>query len=370
MIGLSLNLSVELPAVVSATLNLSETAITQKLHLNTTTLLLNIERNATATTATTLHQQHAPQYNDATELRVIVLSALAAASLLGNLATMWNIKHQDGYTCISGGGSGSQQQGANANGSRWHRRRRRRRLARHHSWSAVYFLLFHLAVADLLVTAFCIGGEAAWSYSVAWRMGVWACKGLKFAQMFSLYLSTFVLVLVGVDRWVAVKYPWKSLHMQHRCYRLLALAYLLAALLSVPQLFIFDVVQGPFVEEFHQCVTYGFYTAFWQEQLYTTVTLMCMFVVPLTVLVGTYVATFRTIAASERMFQQGGSPSHNGTSATPNGASRSGGGARCDFNGMAQSQSQKRQQLIHRAKIKSLRISVVIVSAFIVCWSP
>lgn len=41
-----------------------------------------------------------------------------------------------------------------------------------------------------------------------------------------------------------------------------------------------------------------------------------------------------------------------------------------DFNGMDQSQSHKRQQLIHRAKIKSLRISVVIVSAFIVCWSP
>lgn len=42
----------------------------------------------------------------------------------------------------------------------------------------------------------------------------------------------------------------------------------------------------------------------------------------------------------------------------------------CEFNGMDRSQSHKRQKLIHRAKIKSLRISVVIVSAFIVCWSP
>lgn len=81
------------------------------------------------------------------------------------------------------------------------------------------------------------------------------------------------------------------------------------------------------------------------------------------------------------MFQQTDSPrrrpasapagvnNNNGyTQTTANGtAPRNAGEA---FNGMDQSQSQKRQQLIHRAKIKSLRISVVIVSAFIVCWSP
>lgn len=150
--------------------------------------------------------QHAPIYTDATSLRVVVLLAMAAASLIGNAATMWNINN----SCIS------------------------RRVTRH-SWSAVYFLIFHLALADLLVTIFCIFGEAAWSYSVEWRAGVVACKMLKFMQMFSLYLSTFVLVLIGVDRWIAVKYPWKSLHMMRRCYRLIGLAYVLSAGLSVPQ---------------------------------------------------------------------------------------------------------------------------------------
>lgn len=29
-----------------------------------------------------------------------------------------------------------------------------------------------------------------------------------------------------------------------------------------------------------------------------------------------------------------------------------------------------RQKLIHRAKMKSLRISVAIVAAFIICWTP
>ena len=48
------------------------------------------------------------------------------------------------------------------------------------------------------------------------------------------------------------------------------------------------MVRGPFQEEFEQCVTYGSYTAEWQEQLYSIVSLMLMFVGPLAVLVVTH----------------------------------------------------------------------------------
>lgn len=63
------------------------------------------------------------------------------------------------------------------------------------------------------------------------------------------------------------------------------------------QLFIFRVVRGPFEEEFYQCVTYGSYSAPWQEQLYTVMSLLLMFVLPLATLVATYAATFQTIAS-------------------------------------------------------------------------
>lgn len=63
------------------------------------------------------------------------------------------------------------------------------------------------------------------------------------------------------------------------------------------QCFIFRVAQGPFIEDFHQCVTHGFYTAHWQEQFYTTFTLFFMFIIPLTILIGSYLSTFRTISS-------------------------------------------------------------------------
>ncbi len=58
---------------------------------------------------------------------------------------------------------------------------------------------------------------------------------------------------------------------------------------------VFHVKQGPFLEDFFQCVTYGFYTAEWQEHLYTVFTLICGFLLPLFILVTTYILTVVTL---------------------------------------------------------------------------
>ncbi|CAL7944246.1 unnamed protein product [Xylocopa violacea] len=219
---------------------------------------------------------------------------------------------------------------------------------RQHSWSAVYALILHLAVADLLVTVFCIGGEAVWTYTVAWIWGNVACKVFKFLQVFSLYLSTFVLVLIGVDRFFAVRYPMKGFNTTDRCLKSVVVAWILSSILASPQIVVFHVAQGPFIEEFTQCVTHGFYTKPWQEQLYVSLSLFFMFLLPLAILITTYVSTIITISQSERMFK---------LELTNNNV--------CHING-----DINRRRLMHRAKVKSLRISVVIVVAFILWWMP
>jgi hypothetical protein len=125
--------------------------------------------------------EHAPQLTDKVVVKVIVLSLMGLISLIGNVATIWNIQ-----------------------------KNRATRRAMRHSCSAIYALILHLSVADLFVTFFCIIGEALWSYTVQWLAGDVLCKLVKILQMFALYLSTNVLVLIGIDRWVAVKYPMKS----------------------------------------------------------------------------------------------------------------------------------------------------------------
>ncbi|XP_068083917.1 gonadotropin-releasing hormone receptor-like [Anabrus simplex] len=280
-------------------------------------LLLNIESNATSGGPVRC-LEHAPLLTYSSAVRVVVLASLAVLSFIGNIATIVSI-----------------------------RKNRIRRRLYHRSLNAVYTLIFHLAIADLLVTVFCIAGEAAWSYTVAWVAGNAMCKVFKFLQMVSLYLSTFILVLIGVDRFVVVRYPMQSLSTANRLDKLIVLAWILSLVLSIPQLVIFHLEKGPFYEEFYQCVTYGFYTEAWQEQLYTTFSLVCMFLLPLAILVSTYVCTITTIARSEKLFRAEVSSDRRYVASDVN-----------------------RRRIIHRAKMKSLRISVVIVLAFIVWWTP
>ena len=66
------------------------------------------------------------------------------------------------------------------------------------------------------------------------------------------------------------------------------------------------MMRGPFKEEFYQCVTFGAYTSRWQEQLYSTVSLLLMYVIPLVTMVTAYLLIFTTIARKSRDFLQEG----------------------------------------------------------------
>lgn len=152
---------------------------------------------------------HAPQLTQAALVRALILSFLGIISFVGNIAILFHIIKTKSM--------------------------RKSSRIKTKSGSAIYTLILHLSIADLLVTIFCIFGESFWSFTVAWIAGEFACKFMKLFQMFALYLSTYVLVLIGIDRWVAVKYPMKSLNMAKRCHRLLILSYILSLLLSLPQ---------------------------------------------------------------------------------------------------------------------------------------
>lgn len=169
--------------------------------------------------------EHAPVLTKQAYFKAIVLAFMAGLSLIANIATIWSI---------------------------------RKNKRKHHGCSAVYTLILHLSVADLFVTIFCIAGESLWSYTVAWPWGNVPCKLFKFLQMFSLYLSTFVLVLIGVDRFIAVRYPMKSLNTAQRCNRLVIITWIISFILSIPQV------------NFH----IKFYFSFWSIQNQLTAVLL------------------------------------------------------------------------------------------------
>ncbi|GIX88286.1 gonadotropin-releasing hormone receptor [Caerostris extrusa] len=143
---------------------------------------------------------HAPQFENSTLIKGLILSSIAVFSFVGNVSTLVSI--------IKIGRLGS---------------------------STVYMLLSQLAIADLLVTLFCILAEGLWTLSVEWYGGNLLCKMVKFMQMFALYLSTFVLVLIGFDRLCAVRFPMHRAHAKTHVRRGIACIWILSGIFSTPQ---------------------------------------------------------------------------------------------------------------------------------------
>ena len=92
------------------------------------------------------------------------------------------------------------------------------------SASSIDLLIGNLAVADLVVTFFCNITEVVWALTIQWYAGKvqwdagkvqWyagniACKLVKFIQPFGLYLSTYTIVVIAVDRCSAVLDPLRN----------------------------------------------------------------------------------------------------------------------------------------------------------------
>ena len=140
-----------------------------------------------------------PTFNEMSLIKTIVLSAMFAISLLGNTATLIQM----------------------------FRMRRRR--------STINILIMNLAVADLFVTFFCNVTDAVWASTVQWLAGNAMCKIVKFLQVFGLYLSTYIIVIISIDRCYAILDPMSRNSAPKRVRVLILLAWIFSALFSLPQ---------------------------------------------------------------------------------------------------------------------------------------
>lgn len=149
-------------------------------------------------------EQEPPRMTSQVLIRVVVLAVIGGISLVANLMTLASIF-----------------------------RMRQRRMSSHSS--TLYTILAHMSIADLLVTLFCIVAEALWTYTIAWLADDITCKFVKYAQVFALYLSTFILIVLALDQLLIVRYPLRKETNNAIVKRAVLTAWILSAILSLPQ---------------------------------------------------------------------------------------------------------------------------------------
>lgn len=108
-------------------------------------------------------------------------------------------------------------------------------LRNRHRKSRIKLMIMHLAIADLIVTFVMIPLEIAWRLTVQWTAGNAICKIMQVLRAFGPYLSSMVLVCISVDRYFAVLHPLKIHDAQRRGKVMLAVAWYISMVSSVPQ---------------------------------------------------------------------------------------------------------------------------------------
>lgn len=96
-------------------------------------------------------------------------------------------------------------------------------------------LVFQLVIADLIVTWIIIPTEIFWRLTNVWYGGDILCRLLQICRALGLYLSSFVLVCISVDRYYAVAHPLESLKTRKRNKVMFISVWTLGLLFSLPQ---------------------------------------------------------------------------------------------------------------------------------------
>lgn len=104
-----------------------------------------------------------------------------------------------------------------------------------HRKSRVNMMILHLSLADMIVTFVFLPTEITWHVTIEWVFGNFGCKVYKFLSAFGFYLSSMVLVCISLDRYFAVLHPLKVNDAQRRGKIMLFFAWLISAVISLPQ---------------------------------------------------------------------------------------------------------------------------------------
>ncbi|XP_074604584.1 cardioacceleratory peptide receptor-like isoform X2 [Brevipalpus obovatus] len=181
------------------------------------------------------------------------------------------------------------------------------------------------------------------------------------------YGSTYVLVSLSIDRYDAITHPLNFTSRARRAKFLITAAWSLSALLSVPQLVLsrIELKSG-----YPQC---GIELASAQHwQIYVTLIFVSVFLIPAIIISACYSLIVHTIwkesrlmgSSRKRLRQLNGSVDGNRNGKNTDGKLTGFESAEIDFKRVSS------RGVIPRAKIKTVKMTLVIVFAFIICWTP
>ncbi|XP_016014326.2 vasopressin V2 receptor [Rousettus aegyptiacus] len=227
------------------------------------------------------------------------------------------------------------------------------RRGRRGRWAPMHVFIGHLCLADLAVALFQVLPQLAWDATDRFHGPDALCRAVKYLQMVGMYASSYMILAMTLDRHRAICRPMLAYRHGGGAHwnRPVLVAWAFSLLLSLPQLFIFaqrDVGDGSGVID-----CWARFAEPWGLRAYVTWIALMVFVAPALGIAACQVLIFREIH----------------TSLLPGPVERAG-GHRGGRRGGRQTGSSGEGARVSAAMAKTVRMTLVIVIVYVLCWAP
>ncbi|XP_076993265.1 gonadotropin-releasing hormone receptor isoform X2 [Tamandua tetradactyla] len=101
--------------------------------------------------------------------------------------------------------------------------------------SRMKMLLKHLTLANLLETLIVMPLDGMWNVTVQWYAGEFLCKVLSYLKLFSMYAPAFMMVVISLDRFLAITRPLAVKNSSKIGQFMIGLAWILSGVFAGPQ---------------------------------------------------------------------------------------------------------------------------------------
>ncbi|XP_070542737.1 vasopressin V1b receptor-like [Ptychodera flava] len=192
----------------------------------------------------------------------------------------------------------------------------------------IHTFMVHLCTADLLVAFLALLSHFIVELTYdRWYIGEVGCRLFKTVQSATLFASSNMVVAIAIDRFHSVIYPFKQ---RKNVYTILVPAWVIAGVLSLPQVFVWETREN-------SKGVIGCHTSLkktWQKQAYLTWASLVMFFIPFIIITICYLRIILRLWEKRNTVLPG--------------------------------KSERRR----KAKMKTLRMTFVIISFFVLCGLP
>ncbi|XP_076351497.1 cardioacceleratory peptide receptor-like isoform X2 [Tachypleus tridentatus] len=222
----------------------------------------------------------------------------------------------------------------------------------------VNFFIMHLALADLSVGLIQVLTDIIWRMTVDFYGGKVVCKVVRYFQVLVTYSSTYMLVSLSIDRYDAIKHPMKFRGSWKRAKILVLSAWGLSMLIAIPAIFLNEdlLIKGRI-----QC---WIDLNSWQWKTYLTLVALSLFFIPALIISTCYTVIVFTIWTKSKAM---GYPQMQNRSVLSKSSTVK---HKNSIDSDIDTRRSSSRGVIPNAKIKSVKMTLVIVFVFILCWSP